>query len=267
MFIIEVYEIDSDEEIKNKYIEKFLITNLKLKGVEFTKKSKFLYSYIEPLKIYQILFFEEKIPNFLYLKTEKENEIILSESYVAVFKNKNFYYYQEIEKNISNEEIIPFLEKRLMLKNIYIQEEKEYIEDKNLKYKILKPIKSNTFKYFIIYFFSLLICFYYFEFNINNNFSNLKKISINTKSLKDKLEFTSVSKIINNLTVLSKQNSIKITSIVLKDSQIAFQLESKTKNKIYEFFKNLKKDSHENIIYNEEKNRFISDVIFKIDRR
>lgn len=266
MFIILLYEIDSNEEISSNYIEKFIITNLKLKGIRFADKSRILYSYINSLAIYQIIVFENKAPSFLYFKSRYKSEIFIDKDYAVVYKNFKFFYYQKLEENSSVEEITQFLEKRLNLKESVVNSSGKSANSKII-YNFIKPIKSNLFRYFILYFLFLLSLFYFYDLEIKKEKTNLIELRKTTKNLKEELIFYSVSKTVKSLINLADKSKTKIIFISLKDSKISLKLQAKDKSDIYNFLKDLNKNSVVNVFYDKEKGRFIGDATFKIYRR
>lgn len=265
MFIIELLEINSTEKILENQIKNFLLTNLKLKGIKLSKKTKYIYSYVESLFLYQVIIFEDEIPEFLFFKSSKNNEIYLYKDYAVVYKDMQFYYCQKLENTISINEVINFLQNNLNLNNVYVIEDIKI--DKNKKLTFHKPIKSNILKYFLIYFLILLSIFYFYEFNSYNKSFELKDIISNTKNIKDEIKFTSISKLVDELFEQANKNKVHIMSVVLKDSKIDLKLESDTKDAIYSFFNSIKKDSLEDITFDTESKRFIGNVTIKINRR
>ncbi|QDF29788.1 hypothetical protein [Halarcobacter anaerophilus] len=267
MFIILLYEINSTEEISSKNIDTFILTNLRIKGLSFEKNNRIFYSYIKRLSLYQVIVFKKSIPPFLFFKSLYENEIFFDKDYVVVYKNKNLFYYQKLENEFSISDISAFLKQRLGLENIHTSDISKTKIDKNKKYNFIKPVKSYSFRYFIIYFFILLILFSSFEFNNKKNRTNFEEIKRSNKDLKKQLEFYSVSKELKEIFSFAQTNNSKIASIILNNSKIKVQIESKNKKNIYAFFKKLDKNSIENIVYDKEKERFIGDAIYEINRR
>lgn len=265
MFIIELLEITSTEKIFEQDVENFLITNLKLKDIKFTNKSKFLYSYIEPLLLYQVIIFEKKPPEFLYFDTKSDNEIFLYKQYAIVYKNREFYYCQKIENDTSTSEIVLFLKNSLKLDNFNVVEDIQIKKDKN--YRFHKLLKTYSFRYFLIYFILLITIFYFSEFNIENKSVNLKDVINNTNNIKSEIKFSSISMLVKNLYKLAMENKVDIISIVLKNSKIALTIESNTKDTIYNFFNSIKKETLQEITFDETSKKFICNIIIQIDRR
>ncbi|WP_321311914.1 hypothetical protein [Halarcobacter sp.] len=262
---MELLEINSTEKILENQVKNFLHTNLKLKGIKFSRKTRYIYSYVESLCLYQIILFEDEIPEFLFFKTSKKNEIYLYKDYAVVYKNMQFYYCQKLENAISINEVINFLQKSLNLNNVYVIEDIRIDKNKNLT--IHKPIKSNILKYFLGYFIILISIFYFYEFNTYNKNSDLKDIITNTKNIKDEIKFTSISKLVEELFDLANKNKVNIMSVILKNAKLDLKLESKRKDAIYSFFNSIKKESLEDITFDTESKRFIGNVTIKIDRR
>jgi len=267
VFIILLIEIESTEEINSKNIDKFILTNLKLQNIDFQRDSKIIYTYISNLSLYQLILYNDACPEFLYFKSLHTNEVFINKDYVVVYKNNKFFYYQKIENNILASNVVTFLKQRLQLDDLHVTNVNEASIDKNKKYNIIKPIKTYSFRYFIIYFFILLFIFSSFNFNIKKEKTDFNNIKRSAANLKKQLLFYSISEELKKIYTFANITENKIVQIILTNSKIKIETESKNKKNIYTFFNKLDKNSIENIFYNKEKGLFYGDAIYEINRR
>jgi len=242
---METYEIKSTEEISQVHLKSFLLTNLEKEDFLLSPNSYIFASYLEELNKYQLIVFDKDnslVPEIFLHKTIHENELLITENFFCLYKEKKVYFYQELKEKLNKERIIEFIKSSFYLENLSIVDEinKDKKEEKN--YRFIKYKKSYLFKLLLLYFLILFIALlWYFSLDKKSE----KDISIS--SLKKKIEsqkrdnaYTFVSSKIINLYYQAKQKEINLHLIQQNDNSFLIELSSLNKNSIYEFFDNYK---------------------------
>ncbi len=275
-FIIKVLEIKASEKINIKYIEKFIFRHLELQNFKLSKKSLIYYSFIKPLKTYQILLFEGNSKNSFLpfcFDSKIKYELFLTKTFFVIYKENKVYNYQIINEDIKIEELNFFVNNSLKIDNITITKvslKELEMNTQNNSHDFIRVEKSNTFKYYIIYI--IFLCsFSYYIFFLNNN-QNIKEINFNMENknierIKKSREFIFVSSFIIKLFEEAKNKKVYIVSLNLKNSKIKLKFESKSKDNIYKFLDVFSDYTIENINFDLQMKRYKTDVVFKIYRK
>ncbi len=182
-----------------------------------------------------------------------------------MYKEKKVFYYQKIE-NATTEEIKEYLLKNFDIEDLKINQKNEILIKSETSHNFFKPKKSKLFKLYLIYLFLLCIGFYFYDFNSLDD-DNFKQLNKNINSIKSNTEYKYFSKEIVELYEKANIHSIKIRELEFRYSDILLKIESKSKDKIYEFSKGLSSSKIEKIKYDNKMKRLISDVSFKIIRK
>ncbi len=182
-----------------------------------------------------------------------------------VFKNKQLYFCQKIDKTNTKEEVKEFLEKILKIENLQINSQLKFT--KKNTHKFLKIKKSHLLKFFLLYFFTLCFGFYILDFSKIDNQNILEKIRTNTKQIEFNSQFYFVSKELIDIFLLSKEHLVKVLKVSLINSKLLLELESSKKQDLYALFKKLEKFKVEDITYDSQRKVYLANAVFKIHRK
>lgn len=271
-------QIDSNR-LPARLIKNFTYSNLLLNNISYNLNSKIYLLYLNEIKSYQILVFDEKFdPAYLecfskslYLN-EYETVLFIYKQYMVLYKDKKPYYFQKNSININNDELRNYFENNLGLNIEYIEVvddasftkyfEKYKKEDKKSYLNNINKTKDYFLIIYLIYIVFLIITiFYLFTFN-KENISNkdIKEINIDNK-VKVFKPFTYLySDILDNL----QKNKLNLNSFIYEKNSIKFIFHSTNKKNIYDFlliYKNRIKNS--SILYNKELKAFVCEVGLK----
>lgn len=280
--------IDVSEEIENKNLKKFIFTSLKLKNLVI-KKNEFVHiNFICELKQYQILIFSNNYKNAifqiyeLFYLDKKELDIFdlyLAEDYFCLYKNGEFYYYQNIESEILINDLIEYINKNFSLKidnykiinNAYQQELKNDYLEKALTNKLINFNSKNSYSFGIFLFYILMLIVFSSLFFLNNQIDSENNKEIVSENSFDKLKnehlFISFSSnYILLLDLLNKYN-LNLKTLEYKENRLKVVLSTPIKSDIYSFFSELKTNliSHD-INYFENEKIYESTIYVKLSK-
>lgn len=279
--------IDVSEEIENKNLKKFIFTSLKLKNLIINKSDFVHINFISELNQYQILIFPTQYKNALFQiyelfyldKNSLESfDLYLSENYFCLYKNGEFYYYQNIESEILINDLIEYINKNFSLKidnhkiinNAYEEELKNDYLEKKLNNKLINfnSKNSHVFGIFLVYILTLILssCL----FSLNNQIDSENKNEIGSDSydkLKNEHIFISFSSNLNELADLLNKYHLNLKTFEYKENRIKVVLSTPTKADIYSFFSELKTNliSHD-INYFENEKIYESTIYVKLSK-
>lgn len=217
------------------------------------------------MKLYQILIFN-KIPKIFFYESKNFTELLVDNEYVCVYKEGKPYYYQKLDSCENLAELKSFIEKNLNLENLNIVKSDLIKFNKKINYSFFKPVKSNIFKFFVLYMIFLCFGFYFFEFQKVDNEDQLNMIQNNTIALKRNIKFEAISDDIVFLYEKAKDNGLEINSLSFKESKFFLTIKSKNKQNIYEFLKTFDGNII-NIVYDEKIKEYFANASFKVYRR
>ncbi|CAM3547480.1 hypothetical protein [Arcobacter aquimarinus] len=251
-----LFEIEVTQKISDSNIRNFLLSFFKIQNFIYKDTDKIFLSYIDELKIYQLLIFneEEKYFDFqlfeeYYKEIEIENSIDLyiCNNFFCLYKNGEFYYLQKIILEISNDELFEYINNKFgnkINKYKFISEnEMVRLKDKylnNPKKKELKLInlrKKYSFCFYILYIFILIkvmVLYFFFNFNIeekNNDIDNNLQIEI----FKKEHQFISFEEKISLLLEKIDSNNLDLISLEFNQNRLKIVLNSDIKENIYSF--------------------------------
>ena len=242
---METYEIKSTEKISEVHLKSFLLTNLEKEDFLLSSNSYIFASYLKELNKYQLIIFEKNnslVPEIFLHKAIYENELLITQKFFCLYKEKKVYFYQELKEKLDKERIEEFIKSSFNLDNLSIVDKINEDKKEEKNYSFIKYKKSYLFKLLILYFLILFIALLWY-FSLDNKTE--KDISIS--SLKKKIEsqkrdntYTFVSSKIINLYYQAKQKEINLHLIQQNDNSFLIELSSLNKNSIYEFFDNYK---------------------------
>lgn len=279
--------IDVSEEIENKNLKKFIFTSLKLKNL-LVNKNDFLYiNFISELKQYQILIFPTHYINAtfqiyeLFYLDKKESDsfdLYLAEDYFCLYKNGEFYYYQNIESEILINDLIEYINKNFSLKidnhkiinNAYEEELKNDYLEKTLNNKLINFNSKNSYGFWIFLFYILMLILSSSLFFLNNQIDSENKNEIVSDSydkLKNEHFFISFSSNLNELLDLLNKYNLNLKTLEYKENRLKVVLSTPIKSDIYSFFSELKTNliSHD-INYFENEKTYESTIYVKLSK-
>ena len=279
--------IDVSEEIENKNLKKFIFTSLKLKNLIINKSDFIHINFITELNQYQILIFPTHYKNAIFQiyelfyldKNSLESfDLYLSENYFCLYKNGEFYYYQNIESEILINDLIEYINKNFSLKidnhkiinNAYEEELKNNYLEKTLNNKLINFNSKNSYGFgiFLVYILTLILSSYLFFLNNQIDSENKNEISSDSyDKLKNEHIFISFSSNLNELADLLNKYHLNLKTLEYKENRIKVVLSTPTKADIYSFFSELKTNliSHD-INYFENEKIYESTIYVKLSK-
>ena len=178
--------IDVSEEIENKNLKKFIFTSLKLNNFEINKYDFIHINFISELKQYQVLVFPKEYKNAIFQifelfyldKNDLDTfDLYFTNEFFCLYKNGNFYYFQNIESQFEINELVDYINKKFMLKidnykiidNLELEELKNSYLEKNFKNRVQNFNKKDNygFKIYLVYLIVILVSFLFFLENKN----------------------------------------------------------------------------------------------------
>lgn len=270
------FEIEVSEKIKDKNLKNFFNSSLKINDIALNKTDKIYLNFITELSLYQVFLLKNKYKYFDFQVFELfyENQIIknqidlyICDDFFCLYKNGFFYYFQNISLKISIEEFIEYLNKKLKIKienykqidNKYLDELKELYQRKKIT-TTLKNInlkKDYSFSFYLGYVFFIILSFFiiFLQKNKIENSEILNKIEKET--INNKYLFFSLEEKLDYLLRDIKLNNLKLIKLEYRKNDAKVILNSFTKENIYQFFENNRKNIiSSSINFQEEKNLY-----------
>ena len=277
--------IDVSEEIENKNLKKFIFTSLKLKNLIINKNDFVHINFICELNQYQILIFPTHYKNaifqiyelfYLDKKDLKSFDLYLAGDYFCLYKNGEFYYYQNIESEILINDLIEYINKNFSLKidnykiinNAYEKELKNDYFEKTLNNKLINFNSKNSYGFWIFLFYILMLILSSCLFFLNNQIDKIEIISENSyDKLKNEHLFISVAPKFSELTELLNKYNLNLKTLEYKENRAKITLSTAIKADIYSFFNELKTNliSHD-INYFENEKIYESTIYVKLSK-
>lgn len=249
---IHIHNIEVDEEIDKKSLKSFLLSNLGLQKITLNKNQKIIITYIKELKIYQLLIFDKSIKyadfqvfeKLEYLKDDTFSFIIFQD-FLYILKNQEFYYIQNLQKDLNKDDFINFLKYRFSLDDILLRNI-SFEEFENLKKEYLKEKRKTTLKFFnykqdfsfyiyIFYLFLLILCLVFYFLYFKDEKINEKPI--NYEEIKQNYQFKSINKEFYTLLFTMQELNIKLEELKYLDNNLKITISSKNKDSILNFLK------------------------------
>lgn len=255
------FEIEVSEKIKDKNLKNFFNSSLKINNITLNNTDKIYLKYIKELNLYQIFILknEYKYFDFQVFELFYENKIIEDEidlyicnDFFCLYKNGQFYYFQNISLKISVEEFIEYLNKKFNIKiENYKQIDESYLNELKKVYlekKLISTFKSINLKKdysFTIYIFYIFITISFFLIILLQdrkveNFSSTNQLK--SEKINNKYLFSSLEEKLNYLLEDIKLNNLKLLKLEYKEDNIKIILSSLSKENIYIFLEKNKKD-------------------------
>lgn len=280
--------IDVSEEIENKNLKKFIFTSLKLKNLLVNKNDFVHINFISELKQYQILIFPTHYINAtfqiyeLFYLDKKESDsfdLYLAEDYFCLYKNGEFYYYQNIESEILINDLIEYINKNFFLKidtykiinNDYQEELKNNYLEKALNHKLINFNSKNSYSFGIFLFYILMLILSFGVLFLNNQVDSENNKEIVSENSYDKLKtehlFISFSSDFVLLLDLINKYNLNLKTLEYKENRLKVVLSTPIKSDIYSFFSELKTNliSHD-INYFENEKIYESTIYVKLSK-
>lgn len=255
------FEIEVSEKIKDKNLKNFFNSSLKINNITLNNTDKIYLKYIKELNLYQIFILknEYKYFDFQVFELFYENKIIEDEidlyicnDFFCLYKNGQFYYFQNISLKISVEEFIEYLNKKFNIKienykqidESYLNElKKVYLEKKLIStFKSINLKKDYSFTIYIFYIF-ITISFFLIILLQDKKVENLSSTNqLKSEKINNKYLFSSLEEKLNYLLEDIKLNNLKLLKLEYKENNIKIILSSLSKENIYIFLEKNKKD-------------------------
>lgn len=286
--------INVSEKIENKNLKNFISSSLSLNNINLSNDDKLYYSYLSESNQYQFFILNNSFTalNIEVLKTKylrefsldtKNIDLFLTDEYFVIFKNQKIYYFQEINYDISEEDLRGYIKKKLNLNldnilfidNIELYElEKIYVQKiKHSDLELFSKNKNSSLIYYILYTLLLVLFSFIYVYYSQNEQKELALINkqiqakkqneyqVKFKYIPSLLHIIKLSKKIKNYNLLLKQ-------ALFKNNNLQILISSKKKENIYAFLDEYEKGLLKNtIIYNKEKKEYECNANIKINRQ
>lgn len=248
-----------DEIIEKKHLKKFIYTSLELRGIKINKSVKIIYNYIKEIKTYQIIIYNKNVSTFLFILNKFSNtngnslKIVVCENNIYLFKNGKFYFFQELDYYLKEEEIQELIYSKL---NLVVEEilffNLSKVIDKKINQKELSEklnyIKKNNFSsLFSFSTFVIIISGIFFGLYFKNNFDNnhiRKSVEKKEFELKKLIESKQKDLQIISLIVLFeniKKLSVVLTNLTYENKLYTLTVESTKEKSLYDLMSLYKK--------------------------
>lgn len=263
---ISVIEIEVSEKIDDRYLKKFVLSNLKLNNVSLENCEKLYINYLESAKEYQIFVVNNQFKFFDFEAFYKyyDNidfigfELLIYNNFFVIFKDQKFFYYQKINQNLNQDDFIEFLNKKFKIdikrvKTVCKEEfesfKKEFLnQNQNQKIINKEPLKcvelkiNFSFIIYILYLFLLLGSSYYF-YDTYLKTEEIKEEYIDEEAIKSRISFNSFEDKFYKISKSIDKNSLVLSSFDYRNSMAKIVISSKNKSNVDSFL-----ESCENIL-------------------
>lgn len=263
---ISVIEIEVSEKIDDRYLKKFVLSNLKLNNVSLENCEKLYINYLESAKEYQIFVVNNQFKFFDFEAFYKyyDNidfigfELLIYNNFFVIFKDQKFFYYQKINQNLNQDDFIEFLNKKFKIeikrvKTVCKEEfesfKKEFLnQNQNQKITNKEPLKcvelkiNFSFIIYILYLFLLLGSSYYF-YDTYLKTEEIKEEYIDEEAIKSRISFNSFEDKFYKISKSIDKNSLVLSSFDYRNSMAKIVISSKNKSNVDSFL-----ESCENIL-------------------
>lgn len=245
--------VKSPSKLKKNQYKNFILTSLILNNQIYNEKDFIYLLNLEEINSYEIITSNEEIKLFEILKfalTEKSDiySVIRIESSFLIYKDSKPYYFQKIDNNISNEELISYIKNRLKIDITNIIEinqnefesfkQKQSLEkDKKLLLENINKYSSNQLKIYLLYIFFFICMIILYLFYINTN----KTVDIEKISKTNYLEYQSFYKKFENIRLHLSENKLNLISFNYENNSLRLIFQSSKKDNIYKFLMEYKK--------------------------
>lgn len=273
-FIIEVLEIKVSERIDKKNIKSFLQTNIDSESIPLTNNSQIYYNFIKQFSIYQILIFDKDSPPSVFFIDTVENELVISNNYFAIFKNKKLFYYHKLEEKINIDELKLYIKSTLEIvisKVTYFEKEFQNLNSEFLRnYSFIKLKKQNLFRVYMFYLIFLLSFSLFYFITLDMQEDKIDELSVLNKKMqeiKNRNEFFPVSPLLMKVFKDVKTNGLVLENFQLKNNVVNLKIKCVDKNRVFKMLEQYRNINISSISFDEKGNEYIIDANFRIFRK
>lgn len=273
-FIIEVLEIKVSERIDKKNIKSFLQTNIDSESIPLTNNSQIYYNFIKQFSIYQILIFDKDSPPSVFFIDTVENELVISNNYFAIFKNKKLFYYHKLEEKINIDELKLYIKSTLEIvisKVTYFEKEFQNLNSEFLRnYSFIKLKKQNLFRVYMFYLIFLLSFSLFYFITLDMQEDKIDELSVLNKKMqeiKNRNEFFPVSPLLMKVFKDIKTHGLVLENFQLKNNVVNLKIKCVDKNRVFKMLEEYKNINISSISFDEKGNEYIVDANFRILRK
>lgn len=256
---IKTFLIQSPKLKRNK-LKNFVISSLLINNYIYSQRDFIYLFYLENINSYEILVSKEKVLSFDILNSYIEENGFISikyEDFYILFFDKKPYYFQQIQNDISNDEVYKYLENKLKIKidnkitinkNEFEKLSKEFKTD-NLLLTNINEEKRNQFKAYILYCLLILLSLSTYIF-YNQSEKQIPKTKVVNKEYPNFISYYEKHK---NLLSKIRKHKLKLKTLIYEKKLLNLTFESKNKSDIYSFLLEYKnKISNSSITYIEK---------------
>lgn len=256
---IKTFLIESPKLKQNK-LKNFVVNSLLINNYIYSQRDFIYLFYLENINSYEILVSKEKVLSFDILNSYIEENGFVSikyEDFYILFFDKKPYYFQQIQNDISNDEVYKYLENKLKIKidnkiainkNEFEKLSKKFKTD-NLLSTNINEEKRNQFKAYILYCLLILLSLSTYIF-YNQSEKQIPKTKVVNKEYPNFISYYEKHK---NLLSKIRKHKLKLKTLIYEKKLLNLTFESKNKSDIYSFLLEYKnKISNSSITYIEK---------------
>lgn len=256
---IKTFLIESPKLKQNK-LKNFVVNSLLINNYIYSQRDFIYLFYLENINSYEILVSKEKVLSFDILNSYIEENGFVSikyEDFYILFFDKKPYYFQQIQNDISNDEVYKYLENKLKIKidnkiainkNEFEKLSKKFKTD-NLLLTNINEEKRNQFKAYILYCLLILLSLSTYIF-YNQSEKQIPKTKVVNKEYPNFISYYEKHK---NLLSKIRKHKLKLKTLIYEKKLLNLTFESKNKSDIYSFLLEYKnKISNSSITYIEK---------------
>lgn len=238
---IKTFLIESPKLKQNK-LKNFVVSSLLINNYIYSQRDFIYLFYLENINSYEILVSKEKVLSFDILNPYVEENGFVSikyEDFYILFFDKKPYYFQQIQNDISNDEVYKYLENKLKIKidnkiainkNEFEKLSKEFKTDKLLLININEE-KRYQFKAYILYCLLIILSLSTYIF-YNQSEKQIHKTKIVNKKYPNFISYYEKHK---NLLSKIRKHKLKLKTLIYEKKLLNLTFESKNKSDVYSF--------------------------------
>ncbi len=269
------------EEVEKSNLKKFILTQLALNDISLHKDMQLFYTYIKPMKSYQISYYFKKetaLPFFCYVDEMSSSiTLFIDKIYFVLFNQGKLYYYKKFDVSVSPEDCLLFIEKQFKInrEELKIDKKLSFSNDRE-NMSILTFINPRTsYKQLIqygLFLFLLLGLFliFYFEkkerlsFEDNSYFKKLQQRYIVLK--KEKTKKMEMASVLANLFNSLHKRSLRLRELSFRNELFVLRIESDDKKSLYHFLDDYKYTLVvKKVFFDKRNNQYVLEASFRKD--
>lgn len=280
--------IKIDEILEKKDLKNFIYNSLEEKNIPFNNHDKILVNYMYLTNEYQVFIIEDRFIKLIFEVLSSyynssdavDNTLFITENFIAVYIDKEFYFYQEINYSLDEDDLKKYILKKLnvvihtvcKIDNLQLESmTKDFIKNQNKSFHLvnINDKSSNYLFIYSIYLTVLLVCSFSYVFYEKNEIEQSvlnEKNSLITKNNLNAMnhKFYSLFKDYNDFILLLNNHNIEVLHLEYKTKKITFSIKSDKKENLYDFLDAYKTKVLSNVINLVDDKKFVLDGTISI---